>query len=148
VTVLTAKPTAPATTVVEKQPAAAVKPSLLVAPRIDRAALFDATPLGLPRTFTQSAPLRAALVRPQPRQFAQAPAAQPPQPVAAAVPLPAPRPRDIEPTRNPTLQAAAQRGKFALASAESTPVAPSMFEKLFGKHETTGSTGASGSALA
>src|SRR5262249_23345869 len=31
--------------------------------------------------------------------------------------------------------------KFALASAESTPVSPSMFEKIFGKRETTGSTG-------
>ena len=146
VTLLTAKPAAPALTVVAKQPAAVTKPNLLVAPRLD-VALFDGTrALGAPRSFAQSAPLRAALQRPQPRQLAQAAAPQPVQTMAAIpLPTPRPRPRDIEPTRNPTLQAAAQRGKFALASAESAPVSPSMFEKLFGKREATGSTG---SALA
>jgi Tlde1 domain len=143
VTLLTAKPAAPAVTVIAKHPAAATKPNLLVAPRVD-VALFHGTPVGLPRTFAQSAPLGAALQRVPPRQIARQ-AAPPATQTVAAIPLPVPRPRDIEPTRNPTLQAAAQRGKFALASAESTPVAPSMFDKIFGKRETTGSTG---SALA
>ena len=133
VTLLTARPSAPAVTVVPKQPAAATRPSIFTAPTIDVSLLNDARPIGVPRTFAQSAPLKSALQRVQPpvRQIAQN-AAQA-NPTAAARPaiatIPAPRPA------NANLQAAAQRGKFALASAESTPITTSAFEKLFGKRE-------------
>jgi hypothetical protein len=165
VTLVTAKPStmpaansaAPAVTVVAKQPAAAAPPSLLVAPSFE-IALIDAQPIGTPRPFAQSAPLKtvAFALPPRPQQAPQQIAQQAPQPIAQQTaqtlpaPSPRPRPRDIEPTRNPTLAAAAQRGKFALAAAESTPVAapapPSMWEKIFGKPETTGSTLAYASA--
>jgi hypothetical protein len=133
VTVLTAKPTAPAVTVVAKQPTAATKPNLFVAPRFDVALIDGTRPIGRPLTFAQSAPLKTALrpIPQPPRQIAQI--AQAPL-TTASIPLPARRP-DIAPTYNPTLQAAAQRGKFALASAESTPVAMTAFEKIFGKRE-------------
>jgi hypothetical protein len=137
VTVLTAKPTAPAVTVVPKQPAEATQPNLFVAPSFD-VALIDARAIGLPRTFAQSAPLKTAFAlppAPPPRQAAQQAAQQ----VAQSVPAPRPAEATPKPTRNPTLQAAAQRGKLALASVESTPVEPSFWEKIFGKHESTGS---------
>jgi len=122
VTVVTARPTAQAVTVVAKQPAVAMKPSLLTAPTFD-IALLDATrAMGLPLTFAQSAPLKSALQRVQPaRQVAQ------------SAPSPAPRPAEPAQARGPSPQT---RGKFALASAESTPVAASVFEKIFGKRES------------
>lgn len=143
VTVLTAKPAAPAVTVVTKQPAAATRPTLLVAPSFDITLIDGTHPIGRPLPFAQSAPLKTALARPAPqppRQIAQAPQAGQAAPGAqaalttASIPLPTRRP-DIAPTYNPQLQAAAQRGKFALASAESTPVSTSMFDKIFGKRE-------------
>jgi len=48
----------------------------------------------------------------------------------ASIPLPAPRPAGL---KGPALQATAQRGTIALASAESTP-----FDKIFGKPERAG----------
>jgi len=122
VTVLTARPTAPAVTVVVKQPAAVMPPNIFTAPSFDIALIDGTRPIGLALTFAQSAPLRAALQRQQP----------PAQQVAQSTPLPAPRPA------NALLQAAAQRGSFALASAESTPIATSAFEKLFGRRESQG----------
>src|SRR5580765_1163713 len=76
VTVLTAKPTAPAVTVVAKQPTAATKPNLFVAPSFDVALIDGTRPIGRPLTFAQSAPLKSAMLRPAPpqppRQVAQA----------------------------------------------------------------------------
>jgi type VI secretion system (T6SS) effector TldE1-like protein len=114
VTVLTARPTAPAVTVVPKQPAEVTRPNVFTAPSFD-VALLDTRPIGQPRTFAQSAPMKTALQR------VQAPVQQ----VAQSAPRPA----------NAALQAAAKRGKFDLASSESTPITTSAFEKLFGKRD-------------
>lgn len=131
VTVLTARPTAPAVTVVQKQQAAATRPIIFTAPTVDIALITDARPIGVPVTFAQSAPLKAALQRVQPpaRQVAQAVPTPAPRPTIATIPAPRPA--------NANLQAAAQRGRFALASAESTPITTSAFEKLFGKRENS-----------
>ncbi len=130
VTVLTARPTAPAVTVVPKQQTAVTRPSIFTAPTIDVALINDARPIGVPTTFAHSAPLRSALQRVQPpaRQVAQNVPTPAPRPAIATIPAPRPA--------NANLQAAAQRGKFALASAESTPITTSAFERLFGKRES------------
>lgn len=120
--------TAPTITVIPAATAAVAKTpppsprkrSLLTAPRFD-IALLDAEPILTPVMFAQRAPLKSALQ-----------AASQPVRVVLAIPLPTPRPAEA---RSPSLQATAQRGKFALASAESTPVASSAFEKIFGKAE-------------
>jgi len=129
VTVLTARPTAPAVTVVQKQQAAATRPSIFTAPTMDVALISDTRPVGVPLTFAQSVPLRSALQRVQPPAHQVAQNIPTPAPRPAIATIPAPRPA------NANLQAAAQRGKFALASAESTPITTSAFEKLFGKRD-------------
>jgi hypothetical protein len=112
VTIVTAKPAA--TGAVADASTGPRKRSLLTAPVFDVALLDPARSLGLPFTFAQSAPLKAAL------QAA-------PQVRVASVPLPAPRPAELG---SPSLQTMAQRGK-ALASTAGNP-----FDKLFGKSES------------
>ena len=117
--------TAPAITVITAQPAASAlaaadtlpaprRRSILTAPVLDVALLDSTRSLGLPLTFSQNAPLKSALQH----------VAQPVRQIVQTIPVPAPRPA--------SLQAAAQRGSFALASAADTP-----FDKLFSKPRET-----------
>jgi len=112
ITIIGAQPMTPEVAVANASTSVPKKRSILTAPVFD-VALLDSTWIGLPLTFSQSTPLKSALVAP----------AQPVRQIVQAIPVPAPRPASLQVT---------PRGNFALASATDTP-----FDKLFGKPRET-----------
>jgi hypothetical protein len=103
--------------------------------------------------FAASAPQGVA---PQPQVASLPPAHRqvaavtpPPQPdrqVAALVPTPAPRAAEAKPAKGASVRDMAQRAKAIVMAAAAPPQKPSIFERLFGKLQSSGATLAYASA--
>jgi hypothetical protein len=85
--------------------------------------------------------------RPPARQVAEI-APPPERQVADSVPMPAPRPAEARPAKSSgaSVHDMAQRAKAAVMAAATPPEKPTIFEKLFGKLQSSGSTLAYASA--
>lgn len=129
VAVVTTRPAAPTAT-------APVDPGLY-------ALLFDSTSSSGSPVLTGGAPrhLGDLLAAPASSQAAIAIAQEvspPPQQsrrLVQSIPLPPPRPSELRPPQNPSLHARAQRNKVVANTADDKPT---IFERLFGKPQTSG----------
>jgi hypothetical protein len=103
-------------------------------------------PQGVAPQPVQAPQPQVASLPPANRQAVETAPRQPERQVAALVPTPAPRPAEARPAKGASVRDMAQRAKAIVMAAAAPPEKPSIFERLFGKLQSSSATLAYASA--